>query len=178
MLFVILVNRFDRLHARVIFGGIRLTGFGFVPVEDAADKRRNQIGTRFRTGTGLRKRKQQRQVAVNAFFLQLFRRTNAFPGGGNLDQHAGAGNTLILIQANQLAGFLNRSLSIKRQTRIHFSGNTARHVFQHFTANRHNQTVGSFFDLHGGIRREMFRLRNHGFQQRRIFRTGDGFENQ
>ena len=59
-----------------------------IPVINTPDKRRNQKNACFRTGPCLCKRKQQRQVAVNTFFFQLFCRANSFPGRSQFDQNA------------------------------------------------------------------------------------------
>ncbi len=57
-----------------------LVGVLLVPVEDTANKWRNQEHARFGTGTRLGEGEQQRQVTVDAFFLQLLRRADALPG--------------------------------------------------------------------------------------------------
>jgi len=74
MLLVVVVNVANALHPWVVHTGTcRLIPFRsrglFVPIVNTPDKRGNEFHPRLRTRQGLRKRKQQSEVGVNAFAL-------------------------------------------------------------------------------------------------------------
>lgn len=98
MLFIVFIDITHGLHARILLDvvvGARL--FCLIPVIDTADERRDQVHAGFGAGAGLGEGEQQRQVGVDAFFFQLFRRLDAFPGGGQFDQDARLIDPLLLI---------------------------------------------------------------------------------
>ena len=87
VLFVVLVNLGHGDHARIfVRRELFLVAVGFVPIEDTADERRDQVNAGFGAGASLSEGEQQRQVTVDAFFLQLLRRADALPGRGQFDQ--------------------------------------------------------------------------------------------
>ncbi len=138
---VVVVDARHRLHARVIGTGVVVAVGLLVPVVDTAHERRNQEHPSLGTGHGLGKREQQRQVGLNAFFFQLLRRADAFPGGGDLDQHTVTANAGFVVQVDQTVRTLENGRFIERQAGIHLSGNTARYDFQNFLTYRHRKTV-------------------------------------
>ncbi|SRN33533.1 Uncharacterised protein [Shigella flexneri] len=89
VLLIVVVDIAHRFNARIFFHHIRVHRLAcLIPVINTPYKRRNQKNACFRTGPRLGKRKQQRQVAVNTFFFQLFGRANSFPGRSQFDQNA------------------------------------------------------------------------------------------
>ncbi len=58
----------------------------------------------FGAGDGLMHTKQQRHVAVDAFLLQDLGGADAFPGGGELDEDALAGDAGLIVEGDDLAG--------------------------------------------------------------------------
>jgi hypothetical protein len=55
---------------------------------------------------------EQRQVAVDAFLLQDLGGLDAFPGGGDLDQHALAADAGLVVLRDDVAGLLDGGLSV------------------------------------------------------------------
>ena len=91
------------VHAGVVGAGVRGfvpggAGALLVPVVDAADEGRDQLHAGVAAGHGLREAEQQRQVAVDAFAFQHLGGADAFPGGGDLDQHALAADARGFVQ--------------------------------------------------------------------------------
>lgn len=87
--FVVVEDALHALDAGVLVGREVLLHRGLVPVEDAADERRNEEGSRLGARDRLHQRKHQRQVAVDAMLrLQDVCGLDAFPGRGDLDEDA------------------------------------------------------------------------------------------
>ncbi len=177
VLLVEVVDGAHRLHTRVVgtgHGGLVPGGAGvlLVPVVDAAHKGRNQLHLGLAAGHGLGKRKQQGQVAVDAFALQLSRGLNTFPGRGHLDQHAVFAHALGGEELDDATGAGHGGFGIEAQTRVHFGRNAAGNVFQDLAAKTHQQTVHDLvFALCAVFR--------HGVgQQRRVFGLLHGFQDQ
>ena len=148
MLLVVFVDFADGNHARIFCRRVLfLVGVSFVPVEDTANKRRNQEDARFGASASLSEGEQQRQVTVDAFFFQLFSGANALPGGSQLDKNTIVADARVVIQLDDALGFRDRRFSIIGEACIHFSGNTARDQFQDFETDVHRQLVGSIEDL-------------------------------
>ncbi|AEK61271.1 conserved hypothetical protein [Collimonas fungivorans Ter331] len=171
----VVVDLLDRLHAWIVGAGVVLAAGFLVPVIDAADKRRNQLHFGFGAGNRLRQGKQQGQVAMDASLLQHFGGPYAFPGRGDLDQHALAVDAGSFIQLDQGVSFVDAALGIEGQARIGFGGNPARDDFQDFLAEGDQQVVddvGSrqlrvFLDCLAQ-QRLVFRLLHRFQDQRRI----------
>lgn len=85
---VVVVDFTDGDDARIFLRRVVLAGRLLVPVEDAADEGRDQEHFGVGAGDRLGLAEEKRQVAVDAFLLQHFRSTDAFPGGSELDQDA------------------------------------------------------------------------------------------
>jgi hypothetical protein len=65
------------------------------------------------------------EVAMDAFFLQDFSGFDAFPGGGDLDQHALAIRASSFVEADDLAGLVEGGLGVKGETSVHFGADAA-----------------------------------------------------
>ena len=99
VLLVVVVDALHALDARVVLGAVLLLGRGLVPVEDAADKRRDEEDARLGGSDGLHLREEQRQVAVDAVLrLQHVRGLDAFVGRRDLDEHAVFGNADFFVE--------------------------------------------------------------------------------
>ena len=72
-----------------------------------------------------------------AALLQHLRGFNAFPRGGDLDQHAVNRYARGLIQLDNALAACEGGLGVKTQARINFSRHSARHDGQNFTAKTH-----------------------------------------
>ena len=147
MLLVVVVDGGDGDHARIFARGVVTVVLGLVPVEDAAHERGDQEGAGFGTGTGLGEGEQQGQVALDALFLQDFGGTDAFPGGGQLDQDAIVGDAGFVVEADQLAGLGDAGVGVEGETGIHLGGDAARDDFQYFQTYVDRQLVARVDDL-------------------------------
>ena len=86
---VVVEDALHALDAGVLVGREVLLHGCLVPVEDAADKGRDEEGTSFGARDGLHEREHQRQVAVDAVLgLQDVCGFDAFPGRGDFDENA------------------------------------------------------------------------------------------
>ncbi len=158
---VVLVDGAHGTHAGVVgagHGGLVPLGAGLllVPVVDAAHEGRDQLHLGLSAGHGLAEREQQREVGVNAAQLQLARRLDAFPGGGDLDEHAVDVHAFGLVQLDQALGTCHGGRGIEGQARIDFSGDTARNGVQDLAAEAHQHAVHDLVEAaalvlgHGG----------------------------
>ena len=93
-----------------IFSGVFL-----VPVENAANERRDEFNTAFCAGDRLSERKQEREVAVDALFLELFGGFDAFPGGSDFDQDPFAANACLFIKVDDVFRLCDGCFAIKRE---------------------------------------------------------------
>ena len=163
MFFVVVKNRLHRLHAGVVrtrLGRLVPRGAGgfFVPVVNAAHKRRDQLHFGLATGHGLAEREEQRQIAANAFTLEFGRGLDALPGRGDFDQHTLAGNALRLVERHDAPRPGHRGGGVKAQAGIDFGGHAAGNGVQNLGAKAHQQMV------HHHVQR-LAAVRLHGFGQ-------------
>ena len=89
-----------------------------MPVEDAADERRDQEHAGLRAGRRLREREQQRQVAVDALPLEDLRRADALPRRGDLDEDALAPDAALLVGADDPPRLVDRGRGVEGKIRI------------------------------------------------------------
>ena len=135
-----------RLHTGVVgtgvvgFDPVRARGL-FVPVVNAPDEGRDQLHARLTAGHRLTKGKQQRQVAMDAFALELRRSLDALPGGGDLDQHPLAANALRLVQRHEATRPRHGGGGVKTQAGVHLGGHTPGHMLQDRLTKAHQQVV-------------------------------------
>ena len=175
-----LVDAAHRPHARVVRAGHRRlvpAGAGrlLVPVVDAAHEGRDQLHPGLAAGHGLGKREQQRQVAVDAAPLQSLGSADAFPGAGDLDQHAVDVHALGLVQLDQALGARHRGFGVERQARVHLGGDAPGDQRQDLAAKAHQQPVDHLVQRlaavarHGvGQQRGVFGLLHRLQDQRRV----------
>ena len=99
MLLVVVVDALHRLDTGVLLGRVVALVRVLEPVQDAADERRDEEGTRLGSGDGLHQREHQGQVAVDlVLVLQDVRGLDTLPGGSDLDEDTVAGDAPILVQ--------------------------------------------------------------------------------
>ena len=109
---------------------------------------------------------------MDAFALQLGSRLDAFPGGGDLDQHAVAANACGLIERHQATGAGHGGSGVKRQACVDFSRDAAGHDLEDLQAKAHQHLVD---DL--ALRRAP--VGGHGVgQQGRVVRLLHRLQNQ
>lgn len=98
-LLVVVKDGLDRGHTGIGLLGVLLLGGSLVPVEDTADKGRDEESVGLGGGNGLGQREQESQVAVDLVVaLEDLGGLDALPGGGNLDQDAVLGDALLLVE--------------------------------------------------------------------------------
>ncbi len=138
---VVVVDLGDGLDAGIFGGGVVLAGAFFVPVEDATDKRGDQFDAAFGAGDGLGEAEEEGQVAVDAFFLQDFGGFDAFPGGGDFDEDALAGDAGLFVHADEVAGFVDVGLGVEGEAGVDFGGDAAGDDFEDFEAEGDDEAV-------------------------------------
>ena len=119
---------------------------------------------------------------MDAGFFQLLGRTDAFPGRGELDQHAVTANASFVVQLDQLVGFLQQGRFVKRQAGIDFSRNSPWNDLQDTATHRHREQVAGQANIALAVLDGVFQQigiagqRGSFEQQRRIGGGINGFE--
>ncbi|MNJ75335.1 hypothetical protein D3C77_724150 [compost metagenome] len=72
---------------------------------------------------------------------------DAFPSCSDLDQHALAADSRLLIETDQALGALDHRLAVEGQARIHFCGDTPRNQLENFLAHRDGEQVAGQPDI-------------------------------
>ncbi len=168
MRLVVVVDAADRLHTGV-FGALVVAALVLlVPVVDTAHERGDQEHARFGAGHRLGEGEQQGEVGLDAGLFQLLGGADAFPGGGDLDQHTLAADAGLLVEADQPLAALDHRLGVERKACIHLGGDASGDQFEDLLAHRHGEQVTGQADialalLHGvaqvlGIARHRSRL--------------------
>ena len=112
VLLVVVEDAVHALHARIFMSRIVLLHGGLIPVENAADERRDEECTSFGAGDGLDEGKHEREVAINFVVpLQNLGSLDALPGGGDLDQDTILRDTPLFVE---LCGYLVNALDKPR----------------------------------------------------------------
>lgn len=127
MLLVVVKDLLNGLDTRVAVAsvvGARLVLL--VPVEDTADKGRDESDTRFRAGNGLTEAEEEGQVTVDAVVaLELASGLDTLPGGGNLDENAVFLDADGLVESDELLGLSLGSLLVEGQAGVDLGRDTA-----------------------------------------------------
>ena len=100
-----------------------------MPIEDAADERRDQECARIGAGRRLHEREQQGEIAVDLLALERFGGPDAFEGRRDLDEDAIARDAARLASRNDAAGLVDGRPGIEGQIGIRFDRDTARDDF-------------------------------------------------
>ena len=112
--FVVRVNLFHGEHARIFRRAIILAGALFVPIENAADERRDELRPNVSARNRLRERKEQSHVAIDSLFLKDLGRLNTFPGRGELDQNSFPPNPVPLIESDEFSCLGQQRVAVER----------------------------------------------------------------
>ena len=148
MLFVVFVDFSHRNHAWIFSRCVLfLIGVGFVPVQNTAHERRNQVYASFCTCTRLREREQQGQVTVDTLFFQLLCRADTLPGRSQFDQDTIVADARIVVQFDQTFCFRDRRFGVVGETCVYFGRDTARNQFQDLETDVHGQFISSVHNL-------------------------------
>ena len=84
---IVVVDAPDGCNSWILVGrNLRAAAFFLIPVINATDKRGDQRHTGFGARHSLRKAEQERQLALNALFLENFGRPYTLPGARDFDQ--------------------------------------------------------------------------------------------
>jgi hypothetical protein len=105
VLLVVVEDLLDALDTGVLLLGVLLLGGRLVPVENAADKGRDEEGAGLSGGDSLDLREHEGQVAVDAVLgLEDLGGLDAFPCRGELDEDALLVDALLLVELVLLVG--------------------------------------------------------------------------
>ncbi|CCJ77799.1 hypothetical protein BN135_2863 [Cronobacter muytjensii 530] len=179
VLFVVLVDFRHGNHARIFLRRILfLVRVGFVPVENTAHERRDQVNARFSARTRLREGEQQSQVTVDAFFFKLLGGADALPGRSELDQNAIVADASVVVEFDQAPGFSDAAFGVIGETRVHFGRDTARDKLQDFQTDVHRQLVSRVYHLLSAIAALAFRPGHRVVDQFAVFRDLCGVKDQ
>lgn len=106
---VVLVDLGDRLHTGVLGAGVVAVRLVLlVPVEDAADERRDEGHLGLGARDGLLEAEQEGEVAVDALLLEGARGLDALPRRGDLDEDALLGDADLLVELDEVLGLGGR----------------------------------------------------------------------
>ena len=150
---VVVVNRGDGLDAGVVGAGVVLAGVLLVPVEDAADEGGDEGDLGFGAGDGLVETEEEGHVAVDAFLLEDLGGLDAFPGGGELDEDALAGDAGGLVLRDDVAGGLDGLLGVVGEAGVDLGGDAAGDDLEDLLAEGYGE------GLEGEVRRRPCRRR-------------------
>jgi hypothetical protein len=139
-------------------------------VVDPADEGRDQRDPGLRAGDRLGEAEQQRQVAVDPLALEDLGGADAFPGAGDLDQHAVPGAAVRLVERDQAAGLGQRRLGVEAQPRVDLGRDPAGHDVEDRVAERDEEPIEGIL----GVARRAER----GLDQRRVRRIGGRLQDQ
>lgn len=104
VLLVVVEDGANGLDTGVLLGGVFLLGRSLVPVEDAANEGRDEVGASLSGGNGLDKREHEGKVGVDAVLrLEDLGGLDALPCGRDLDEDALLVNANLLVELRRLA---------------------------------------------------------------------------
>ena len=121
-----------------------------MPVEDATDERRNEGDLGLGAGDGLGEAEEKGQIAVYALALEYFGGLDAFPSGGDFDQHAVLGDAGFFVEGDDLARFGEGAGGVEGKTRVHFGGDATGDDFEDFEAEDDEQAINDLIEAGGG----------------------------
>ena len=144
--FVVVVDGGDGDDAWVFVWGVVFFGGGLVPVEDAADEWGDEFDAGFGAGDGLGEGEEEGEVAVDAFFLEGGCGLDAFPCGGDFDEDAFAGDAVLFVHGDELAGLGDGACGIEGEAGVDFCGDAAWDDFEDFLTEEDEDAVDDAFD--------------------------------
>lgn len=173
VLLVVVEDGLDGGHTGVVLLGVLLLLGGLEPVEDAADEGRDEEGAGLGGGDGLDEREHEGEVAVDAVVaLEDLGGLDALPGGGDLDEDAVLGDTLLLVELqtgpalaarsdlrirtdgekcppylDDLEGLVDGGLGVERQVGVDLGGDLAGDDLEDLGAELDQEAVERELDL-------------------------------
>ena len=104
--------------------------------------------------------------------------TNPLPGGGNLDQDALAADSGLLVETDEITGFIKGSGSIKGETGIDLGADAARYDFQNLQSKEDQRIIDDLVEMNGAGKCRALVIGNRLVEQTAVFRLKNRFENQ
>ena len=118
-----------------------------VPVVDPADEGGDQGDAGLGAGDRLGEAEEQRQVAVDALFLEPLGGPDSLPGRGDLDQDPLAVDAVGLVEADQPARLLDRRLGVEREPGVDLGRDAAGDDLEDLLAEGDEQAIDAGLDL-------------------------------
>ena len=143
---VVVVDGGDGDDAWVFVRCVVFFGGGLVPVEDAADEWGDEFDAGVCAGDGLGEGEEEGEIAVDAFLLKSGGGLDAFPCGGDFDEDAIAGDAVLFVHGDELAGLGDGAGGIEREAGVDFSGDAAGDDFEDFLTEEDEDAVDDAFD--------------------------------
>ncbi len=112
-----------------------------MPVEDAADEGRDELDAGLGAGDGLGEGEEEGEVAVDAFLLEFLGGLDAFPGGGDLDEDALAGDAVLFVNGDELSGLGDGGVGVEGEAGIDLGRNAAGNDLEDFQAEEDQDAV-------------------------------------
>ena len=179
MLFEVVIDIAHRFHPRIFLHHVRIQRLTrLIPVINTPDERGDQIDPGFGAGPGLGEGKQQRQVAVDAFFFQRLGGADPLPGGCQFDQDPRLINAHLLIQRHQMARLLDALLPVEGEPGVHLGGDPARNAFEDLRAKIDRQLIAGVSHLRFTAASLLFRPGDGVVNESAIGRQAGGLQQQ
>ena len=177
-LFVVVVDFLDGLDTGILRADVFFAGGGFVVIVNAANEGRDEACIGLRAGDGLWEREEEREVAIDAFFLADRSGLGAFPCRGDLDEHTLTGCALLLIEADEVTGLFDCAFNIKRKSGIDFGGNTTWNDREDFATERDEKIVDDLTVERATGERARAIIGHSLLEERLVFRLLDSLVDQ
>ena len=160
-LFVVVVDFLDGLDTGILRTDVFFAGGGFVVIVNATNERRDEARVGLRAGDGLWEREEERQIAIDAFFLADRSGLGTFPCRGDLDEHTLTGRSLLLVETDEVASLFDGSFNIERKSGINFGGNSTGNDRENFASER-NEKIVDDLAVKGSTRERAGAVIGHG----------------
>lgn len=126
---------------------------GLVPVENSANEGRDKGDLGLGTSNSLDEREEQGQVAVDVVLgLELSSSLDTLVGGGDLDENSVLGDTLGLVEVNELESLLDGGVLVERESGVNLGGDSAGDDLQNLGTELDEELVKSNLNLLLGVR--------------------------
>src|SRR5690606_4290414 len=118
----------------------------------------------------LREAEEQREITVNALFLEPLGGANALPRAADLDQHALAIDARALVKLDELPRLVDRPLDVEAVARVDLRRDAAGDELQDLGAEVHRELVHEALGACFGVRRSLAGERDRVLDERPILR--------
>lgn len=123
-----------------------------MPVEDSANKGRDEGDLGLSTGNGLDEGEEKSQVTVDTVLgLELLGSLDTLVGGGDLDEDSVRRNALGLVEVNELQSLLDGGVLVERESGVDLGGDSTGDNLENLGAELDEQLVQSNVDLLLGV---------------------------